>query len=196
MASVALSPHASLDDIFSYLDALNNVARGTNVAERLAYGMVTAVAKVNCNIMATGGEEIHTGQGESTNSCCERCRPVGVAMRGFVEANARLIRSIPQDLAQDIAQQIATRQMRGERADVIAADLRTRMPEITKAKAQLIARTNVAMTATAISQARAENLNMRLVSLGHVRRRASTPVASQDGQGAVCNGTTHPAQRR
>ena len=157
---IKLPAGASLDDIFAALTQGDQEHLGAT-AGRLAYGMVTAVAKVNATSWRQAAKKSTQGRRIHELLLREMSGPAGVAVRSFVEANARLIRSIPQDLAQDIAQQIATRQMRGERADVIAADLRTRMPEITKAKAQLIARTNVAMTATAISQARAENLNLR-----------------------------------
>ena len=81
-------------------------------------------------------------------------------MRELVRHHAALIRTIPQDVAQDIASQIATRQMRGERAEVIAKDIRTRIPEITKEKVAMLARTEVSSTATSISEARATHLSL------------------------------------
>jgi SPP1 gp7 family putative phage head morphogenesis protein len=81
-------------------------------------------------------------------------------MRGMVARHALLIRTMPQNIAQDIASQIATRQMRGERAETIAASIYERIPEITASRIAMLARTEVGSTATAISRARSENLGL------------------------------------
>jgi SPP1 gp7 family putative phage head morphogenesis protein len=81
-------------------------------------------------------------------------------MRELVSQHAALIRTVPQDIAQDIASQIATRQMRGERAETIARDIRRRIPEITKSRVAMLARTEVSSTATSISEARAAHLSL------------------------------------
>ena len=86
--------------------------------------------------------------------------PVGIVMRGMVARHALLIRTMPQNIAQDIASQIATRQMRGERAETIAASIYERIPEITASRIAMLARTEVGSTATAISRARSENLGL------------------------------------
>ncbi len=156
---VTLPKGASLDDIFNALTQSSSERVG-GIAEQLARGMVTAVGKVNATSWRQAARKSTQGRRIHDLLVKEMSGPVGEAFRSYISANARLIKSLPQDLAQDVVKQIATRQMRGERADVIAADIRKRIPEITKAKIQLIARTQVAMTATAISKVRAENLKL------------------------------------
>lgn len=156
---IKLPSGASLDDIFAALTQ-GSPERVGSIAESLAAGMVTAVGKVNAISWRQAARKSTQGRRIHDLLTREMSGPVGEAFRSYISANARLIKSLPQDLAQDVAKQIATRQMAGERAEVIAKDIRRRMPEIARAKIQLIARTQVAMTATAISQVRAENLSL------------------------------------
>ena len=156
---IKLPAATNLDDIFAALMGANT-ERISGIAERLATGMVTAVAGVNAQSWREAARKSTQGRRIHDLLTKEMSGPVGVAFRSYVATQAKLIKSIPQDLAQDVAGQIATRQMRGERADIIAKDIRKRMPEITRARVALIARTQVSSTATSLSRVRAEHLNL------------------------------------
>jgi SPP1 gp7 family putative phage head morphogenesis protein len=86
--------------------------------------------------------------------------PVGVAVRERIQQNAELIRSVPMDFADRMTAYIAQQTQAGRRASDIAQDLLDRFPEMSTNKVQLIARTEVGKTSTALTRARAENLGL------------------------------------
>jgi SPP1 gp7 family putative phage head morphogenesis protein len=148
-----------LDAIFAYLNN-GGGERVMAASDRLARGMVTATAVQNAVSWRDAARKSTQGARIYDLLKREMTGQVGAQMRELVRRHAALIRTIPQDVAQDIASQIATRQMRGERAEVIAKDIRTRIPQITKAKVAMLARTEVSSTATSISEARAAHLSL------------------------------------
>jgi len=148
-----------LDAIFAFLNN-GGGERVMQASDRLARSMVTQTAVQNANSWREAARKSSQGKRIFDLLRTEMQGPVGLVMRGLVAHHAKLIRSIPQDLAQDVASQIATRQMRGERAEVIAKDIRQRFPEITRSRIAMLARTEVASAATSISEARAKNLNL------------------------------------
>ena len=148
-----------LDSILAYLNNGGGVAV-TEAAQRVARGMVTALAVQNAQSWREAAEKSTQGKRIFDLLRTEMDGPVGIVMRGMVARHALLIRTMPQNIAQDIASQIATRQMRGERAETIAANIYERIPEITASRIAMLARTEVGSTATAISRARSENLGL------------------------------------
>ena len=148
-----------LDSILAYLNNGGGVAV-TEAAQRVARGMVTASAVQNAQSWREAAGKSTQGKRIFDLLRMEMDGPVGIVMRGMVARHALLIRTMPQNIAQDIASQIATRQMRGERAETIAANIYERIPEITASRIAMLARTEVGSTATAISRARSENLGL------------------------------------
>jgi SPP1 gp7 family putative phage head morphogenesis protein len=82
---------------------------------------------------------------------------VGNRVRQLVAENARLIRSLPEDVARQVSQELLTAQQEGRRAE----NLTTLVPRVAKWKAQLIARTETSKATTALTQARSEALGIR-----------------------------------
>lgn len=74
--------------------------------------------------------------------------------------NARLIQSLPLQSAEEFIHQTQEMSMKGMRADQIASVLRGKYKNLTEARVQLIARTEVSKTQTALTQARAQNLGL------------------------------------
>lgn len=152
-------PGENLDDLFQFLNTEGS-SRVTSAAERIAKGMVTATARENAiswrhaAMKSTRSRQIHDLLAREMDG------PVGSLFDSLVKQHSILIRSIPRDIAHDIASQIATRQMRGVRAETIAKDISKRIPKIAQSKIALIARTEVSSTATALSEARAEHLGL------------------------------------
>ena len=128
--------------------------------ERLAHGMVTAVAKENAQSWRVAASKSTQGKRIFDLLRTEMQGPIGQRMHMLVRKNAQLIRSLPDDIAQDVVRQIATRQMRGERPEEIAKELAAKMPEIARSRVQLLARTEVAKASEAITRARSEALNL------------------------------------
>ena len=84
----------------------------------------------------------------------------GARIRALVKENAALIKTLPKNIADDVAAYVARETMKGRRASDIADEIRMMFPKDTKARAQLIARTQVSMTQTNLVRARAEDLGM------------------------------------
>jgi SPP1 gp7 family putative phage head morphogenesis protein len=150
---------SDLEAIFAFLNN-GGGERVMQASDRLARGMVTATAVQNAVSWRDAARKSTQGARIYDLLKREMAGPVGAQMRELVKAHASLIRTVPQDIAQDIASQIATRQMRGERAETIARDIRRRIPEITKSRVAMLARTEVSSTATSISEARAAHLSL------------------------------------
>jgi SPP1 gp7 family putative phage head morphogenesis protein len=86
--------------------------------------------------------------------------PLGGFVNFQVQRNAELIKSLPLDIAKHVNEHILTESLKGKRSSDIANELRTMFPEKSKARANLIARTEVGKTSTALTQARSELLKI------------------------------------
>jgi SPP1 gp7 family putative phage head morphogenesis protein len=86
--------------------------------------------------------------------------PVGGAVSFQIQRNAELIKTLPLDIAERVTDYISEASFKGRRAADIAEDIQRMFPENSRAKAQLIARTEVSKTSTALTRARAENIGL------------------------------------
>lgn len=78
-----------------------------------------------------------------------------------VYQNAEDIRTVPLKIAQDMTELVQQRTMEGVRASDIAKELKAKIPENSKARAETIARTEVSRTQSALVRARAESLGIK-----------------------------------
>lgn len=83
--------------------------------------------------------------------------PVGARVRELIAENAKLIRTLPKTVAAHVAEELADRATKGERA---TADLPALIGHVARWRARLIARTETSKASTALTQARAENLGL------------------------------------
>lgn len=86
--------------------------------------------------------------------------PTGRKLRDLVAENAALIRTLPTDIASDVAAYTSREAMKGRRASDIAEEIRTMFPAHTRARAELIARTQTSMAQTELTQARCQNFGI------------------------------------
>lgn len=82
--------------------------------------------------------------------------PTGARVRELVFENSQLIKTLPNDISDRVTQFAAEEAFKGRRASDIAKQIQAIFPEHTRAKADLIARTQVSMTQTNLIKARAE----------------------------------------
>jgi len=78
-----------------------------------------------------------------------------------IRRNAELIKTLPLDIAGKVTDYIAREALKGRRASDMVREIREKFPEITHAKAQLIARTEVSKTWAALTRARAESIGLQ-----------------------------------
>ena len=87
--------------------------------------------------------------------------PVGAVYGSLISQNSKLIRTLPEAVAEQVTAYIAKEQQKGRRASEIAGEITRLFPEKTRARAELIARTEVSKASTALIQARSELLGLR-----------------------------------
>ncbi|WP_206922968.1 phage head morphogenesis protein [Alicyclobacillus suci] len=82
--------------------------------------------------------------------------PLGGIMAAQIQRNAQYIKDVPADIARQMTEHIMSQSMQGLRHTDIAKNLQQLFPHMTDVKANLIARTETAKTATALTQSRCE----------------------------------------
>ena len=119
-------------------------------AQAVGTAMVTEVARRDEQTWKEMSREIGRHLGQEIRSA-----PIGARMRELVEEQVYLIKSLPLEAASRVQALAVQAQVSGERpADLVAEIMRT--GEVTLARANLIARTEVGRASTALTQARAE----------------------------------------
>lgn len=78
----------------------------------------------------------------------------------ILENNAKLIKTLPLEIAQDIVKHIASRSFASDRPETISKEIKKFFPEHTKAKEKLIARTESAKAKAALKEARAKSIGV------------------------------------
>lgn len=88
----------------------------------------------------------------------EMAGSVGERVRELVQYNATLIRSLPSEVASQVAEHIANQAREGKRATASIPGL---LAHVARARARLIARTETSKATTALTRARAEELDLQ-----------------------------------
>ena len=86
--------------------------------------------------------------------------PTGAIYYDLIYQNASLIRTLPDNIAEQVTRYVAREQQKGRRAEEIAQDIQRMFPSRTKANAQMIARTEVSKASTALTRARCDDLGI------------------------------------
>lgn len=84
----------------------------------------------------------------------------GVAYKAIIRENAKLIRSMPEDIARWTAGKIADQYAAGVRHEDIISDILERMPHMARSRAELIARTETSKASTALTRARSADVGL------------------------------------
>lgn len=86
--------------------------------------------------------------------------PVGERYWSIIRRNAELIRSIPKDIAIHLNAHLAKAQQQGMRAESVTRLMRAEFPRLASWKINLIARTEVAKAASALTEAKARDVGI------------------------------------
>ncbi|WP_436663557.1 phage minor head protein [Alicyclobacillus acidoterrestris] len=87
--------------------------------------------------------------------------PLGGVLAAQIHRNAQYIKDVPADIARQMTEHIMSQSMQGLRHTDIAKNLQQLFPHMTDVKANLIARTETAKTATALTQSRSEMMGIQ-----------------------------------
>lgn len=146
------------------LRALSNLATNNVVLEdmalHIAKRMVTQIRVSNAKSWRAAAAQSSRGREIYRLLQTEMRTGVGQRVNGLVEENAMLIRSIPGDLREMVNNEIAEWSRQGLRPETIAKNLRRRLPQLTRHKAALIARTETGKASEALTRARSEDIGV------------------------------------
>jgi hypothetical protein len=84
----------------------------------------------------------------------------GERLNQLIKENTYRIKTLPEDIGKDVAAYVERESLKGRRASDIQKEIAKIFPEHTKAKAELIARTQVSYTQTNLIRTRAESLGL------------------------------------
>jgi SPP1 gp7 family putative phage head morphogenesis protein len=156
----AKRPDQSFEDWISRIAALGNSSSFTPSAHNLARSIVQTSIRLNTqawkNAAAAQAHSrmIYRLLQQDLNG------PIGTQYDAIIRRNAGLIRSVPAEVAQHLSAHLAKAQQAGIRHEVIAKMLRAELPRLADWKIKLIARTEVAKAATALTEVRARNIGI------------------------------------
>ena len=84
----------------------------------------------------------------------------GKILQEQIQRNAEIIKTLPLDIASDITQYVSRESLKGRRAFEIAKEIKQMFPKQTKARAELIARTEVSKTQSRLTEIRCRRFNI------------------------------------
>ena len=122
--------------------------------------MVTAQRNVNARSWKEAARKASKGREIYEALQTELKGATGERIKEIISENAKLISSIPEKVSESVAREIAEYQQQGYRPEAIAEKIRSRVSKLTRSRIALIARTESSKAATALTRARAEDLNL------------------------------------
>ena len=150
----------SIEGLMEKLHYLVSTKEFVEAATKLAYSMVTKQYKQSSQTWREAAHN-HSYGAEIYRMLRNEMRgPVGAEVAHLINRNASLIRSLPLHLAEETSQYVFDRNLEGVRHEQIARELREKFPEMTEAKAKLIARTEAAKANANILEVRSKMLGI------------------------------------
>ena len=100
----------------------------------------------------------------------------------IIEQNAKIIKTLPEDISRGVVKHISRRQFEGQRPEKLAPEIKSFFIEHTRAKEKLIARTESSKCKEALMQARSESVGVRWAQWVSTDDRRTRPAhAFMDG---------------
>jgi SPP1 gp7 family putative phage head morphogenesis protein len=115
--------------------------------------------------------------------------PIGERVRALITANARLISSLPSEVAEQVAQKLGEAQQAGERSEGFVSEL---LAGLSRSRARLIARTEISKASTALTQARSEELGLQWW-VWQTSRDQRVRASHRKMQGVLCSWNDLPS---
>jgi SPP1 gp7 family putative phage head morphogenesis protein len=149
--------------IIDFLNHLNSFCNSSYFKEEInnmASRMITGLAVDNAKTWREAASQSMRGRQIYEALQNEMQGPIGAAMHNMAIENARLISTFADDLQYKVAKFIREETLKGRRAASIASDLIDQYPGFTKARINLIARTETSKASTELTRARAEQYGL------------------------------------
>ena len=148
------------DDIVSAINKILSLKSFTDWAEFLAYNMINRVYKSTYKSWREAAQDSNRGKLIYQLLKKELQGPVGATVNDLIIRNSRLIKSLPVELGEEISIYIQKRTVEGVRPEQIKKEIMVKAPQLTEARAKLIARTETSKAHTALTEARSLSLNI------------------------------------
>lgn len=147
-------------DIRSVLEKLTRSSEFRRFTENAARKMVTGLFADNGRIWRQAAAA--NGKSRQLYNYMQRELKGTLArrMKELIKHNTSLIRTLPLDIATDVTAYVTRESEKGRRASDIAKEIQKMFPSHTRARAELIARTQTSMAQMDITRARAEKLGV------------------------------------
>lgn len=113
-----------------------------------------------------------------------------------IQRNAEIIKTLPLSIAKDVTDYVAKESLKGRRASEIAKEIKLRFPKQMKARAELIARTEVSKTQSNLIESRCRKFNINWYvwrPVGGSRGDGRTRTSHRGMAGVLINWNEPPA---
>ena len=147
-------------DILALLRTYTQTKEFASYTQAAASRMITSLAVENAKTWREAAQKSMQGRMIYEAVQKEMSGHVGWKVKGLIEENAKLISTFPDTISKQVNSFISSEALKGRRSEFIAKDLMKQFPNVTKARIQLIARTETAKAASAIVRTRSENLKL------------------------------------
>lgn len=149
-----------IGEIQGLLAAMPNDAAFISFAEKQALLMITALWDNNARTWREAARNSMRGAEIYELLKGELQGNMGAVFAAQVRENAAFITQIPLNISREITRIIGERTIQGASYSDIVKEVRKRLPEISQARAMLIARTEIGKANEAITQARSQELGI------------------------------------
>lgn len=146
--------NADIDTVQRMLMTLSHTPEFTRFAESAAVKMVTGLFDDQGRTWRQAAKANMKSRTLYQALQRELQGPTGRLLMAQIQRNAGIIKTLPLHISLDVTDYIQRETMKGRRASAIAEEILERFPEHTKARAELIARTEVSKTQTALTESR------------------------------------------
>jgi SPP1 gp7 family putative phage head morphogenesis protein len=153
-------PEQTLEQWLAEIAANSQRKDVTEASEFIARQMITRVNTSNLKTWRDAANKWGRGQQLYKLLSKELQGATGKRVRELVLENANYIKSIALEQAQRLTGEVAKAQQQGARAGTVAKMMRQRFPELLRSRVDLIARTETAKASSALTQSRAEDLDL------------------------------------
>lgn len=196
MVSKAISMHDSIEDIQKALLEMTFSKDFIRACESAAMKMVTGLFADQGRTWREAAAANGMGRKVYEALRKELEGPTGARVRELVFENSRLIKTLPNDISDMVTKFAARESFKGRRASDIAKQIQAIFPEHTRARADLIARTQVSMTQTNLIKARSEKFGWNWYvwrAVGGGRGDGRTRKSHRGMSGVLVNWNDPPA---
>lgn len=150
----------SLEKILDYLRSTSLTQAVTKLANNLAARMVTLSRASNTQGWRAAASQGSMGREIRQALKNEMSMGMDLEVKAIVRNNARLISSVPRDIAEQITAEMLERFNKGLRYEDYVPDLMKKVPTLMKSRARLIARTEISKANEAMTEVRSRNMGI------------------------------------